>query len=201
MKTNLFLTVSIAIALSFEAMAQESRLPSEEHGPILYTLQETKVVRDVYVALDAQWNNPLFKQLLITEKDHVDYLAKLVNLYGLNLPTAIMEDEPGVFNDESLEKMYASMVATGRTSEIEAYQIGAKLEETLILEMTKIMNKTDVIKVFLAYQRVVKTSQYHLRLLVTKLRDLGVEYNPTVLSKADYDAIFTEFNAKNSSMK
>jgi superfamily II DNA or RNA helicase len=73
--------------------------------------------------------------------------------------------------------------------------------DVYILSIDSFKNRIDFVLELNFGLVIIDEAHNFVSRIVNKLKDLGVEYTPTVLSRVDYDAIFTELNVKDSSMK
>jgi hypothetical protein len=77
----------------------------------------------------------------------MEAVLKLLNTYGLVDPA---QPEPGVFLDEELQALYATLVAVGQQGKIEALGVGVVIEQK---DMTDIV---EAIEISIAYPDIVQ---------------------------------------------
>jgi len=113
-------------ASAYSALAASaSQASTTDTAGLLYMYEEEKMARDVYTALDAQWNQPTFQNIAASEQMHMDAIKTLLVRYGITVPMT----EAGVFNDATLQSLYNSLVSTGKKSISDALKAGATIEE------------------------------------------------------------------------
>lgn len=203
MKTRSLLTtlVILACAGSVPAMAQGPNAPStprtvaqttvaaldaEEANTLLWMREEEKVARDVYINLYRLWKKPVFRRIANSEQRHFDAVGAKLELYGLADPA-----QPGIgqFTNTDLQAMYDQLLASGRTSYIQALIVGATIEDVDIRDLQAAIEATDDAALKTTYQNLLEGSKNHLRAFVELLQDLGVTYTPQYIDPVLYDAI------------
>ena len=103
--------------------------------------------------------------------------------YGLKAPVAV---EPGVFSNETLDGLYADLLAQGRRSEEDALKAAAVFEEISIVDLEREISSARAEDVRVVYQGLLAGSRKHLRSYVRDLEDLGIRYTPEYLSQEEY---------------
>lgn len=171
-------------ATRLEAMPP-SEITAEEEAGILWMREEEKLARDVYLALYDLWGLSIFSNISESEQHHMDSVATLIDRYGLTDPVA--DNPAGVFTDPTLQALYDDLVAQGGESLSAALEVGAFIEELDIVDLRD--RATDTADIDLVYANLEKGSRNHLRAFTKNLSKRGVDYEPMVLSAADYQAI------------
>jgi len=164
MRTNvktLAALVGIAvIATALPAQAATPTVSSKVKTQLLYLIEEEKLARDVYVALDAVSISQKFSNIAKSEQTHMDAVAGLLKTYGIKNPTT--GKKPGVFTDKSLSALYKTLVAKGKLSELDAISVGVLIEKKDLADLatlSKIVTQADI-KLVLA--NLKKGSENHL---------------------------------------
>ncbi|MCK5354682.1 MAG: DUF2202 domain-containing protein, partial [Methyloprofundus sp.] len=98
-------------------------------------------------------------------------------------------EEAGVFNNAALQSLYDELIAQGSVSELEAYKVGAYVEEVDINDLENSIKNTDIPELKKMYMDLKNSSYMHLRKFNEKIVSLGEEYVPQVLSQEAFDAI------------
>jgi len=106
--------------------------PAEIDG-LLWMREEEKLARDVYQALGAAWEAPIFANIAASEQQHMDAVLTLLNRYQVADPAA--GNDPGEFTNPDLQALYDTLVARGLTSCEEAFQVGVLIEQTDIADL------------------------------------------------------------------
>jgi hypothetical protein len=165
MRTNvktLAALVGIAvIATALPAQAATPTVSSKVKTQLLYLIEEEKLARDVYAALDAVSISQKFSNIAKSEQTHMDAVAGLLKTYGIKNPTT--GKKPGVFTNKSLAALYKTLVTKGKKSSIDALQVGILIEEKDLADLatlSKSITQTDI-KTAVAFLK--KGSENHLR--------------------------------------
>lgn len=149
------------IATVIPAQAATPTVSATVKAQLLYLVEEEKLARDVYAALDAVSISPKFKNISQSEQTHMDFISDLLVTYGIKNPTT--GKKPGVFVDKSLAALYKTLVAKGKKSAIDALQVGILIEEKDLADLatlSKSLTQTDI-KTAVAFLK--KGSENHLR--------------------------------------
>ena len=148
------------IATVLPAQAATPTVSATTKAQLLYLVEEEKLARDVYAALDAVSVSPKFKNISGSEQTHMDAVAVLLKTYGIKNPT--IGKAAGEFTDKSLTALYKTLVAKGKLSELDAISVGILIEEKDLADLatlSKTVKKTDI-KTAIAFLK--KGSENHL---------------------------------------
>jgi len=168
-------------------------LDDAETAALLFSREEEKLARDSYLTLDELWDRKVFANIAESELRHMDAMKKMIDLYGLIDPIAD-EDARGVFTSGSgLADLYEDLMARGDDSVLEAYQVGAYIEELDIRDLRLAIAGTDETPLLQAYNNLLAGSRNHLRAFVSHIAALGETYVSQVLEQDDVDAIVGDF--------
>jgi hypothetical protein len=149
------------IATVLPSQAATPTVSATVKAQLLYLVEEEKLARDVYAALDAVSISPKFKNISGAEQTHIDYISALLVTYGIKNPT--IGKKAGVFTNKSLAALYKTLVAKGKKSSIDALQVGILIEEKDLADLatlSKSITQTDI-KTAVAFLK--KGSENHLR--------------------------------------
>ena len=149
------------IATVLPAQAATPTVSAKVKAQLLYLVEEEKLARDVYAALDAVSISPKFKNISGAEQTHMDYISALLVTYGIKNPT--IGKKAGVFTNKSLAALYKTLVTKGKKSSIDALQVGILIEEKDLADLatlSKSITQTDI-KTAVAFLK--KGSENHLR--------------------------------------
>jgi len=152
--------MGILIAVLFAPAVHAATLSSVEKEHLLYMLEEEKLARDVYQALNAKWNHRTFTNISKSEQQHMDELKALLPKYGLADPTA--GKKPGDFTDQKLQKLYSDLVKKGSASLSDALAVGAEIEKLDIADLEKAISDTTQNDINLVYKNLLRGSKNHL---------------------------------------
>ena len=164
-----------------------SQLTAEEVADIRHMREEEKLARDVYLALGAKWDVPIFANIAASEQQHMDAMAKLIAKYGLKDP--VVDDTPGKFTSREFSELYAGLVQAGSASVMAAYKVGAQIEEMDIVDLRTAMTVTTHTDVQSVYENLMRGSRNHLRAFTAQIASAGDTYEIQYLSQAEFNAI------------
>ena len=138
-KLFIALTAIGTVFLAAPVLAQVALTP-EAAARLAFMREEEKLAHDVYALFAAQYdgNAPganIFGRIAESETRHMAAVLKLLNTYGLVDPA---QPEPGVFLDEDLQALYATLVAVGQQGQVEALGVGVLIEQK---DMTDIVEQ------------------------------------------------------------
>ena len=163
-------------------------LTAEEEAGLLFMREEEKLAHDVYVQLDAQWQQLVFANIAPSEQTHTEAVLQLLQRYTVQDPVG--SNPAGVFIDATLQGLYDVLVARGSATLIDALMVGAEVEELDIFDLDqRLATVVDNDDIVLVYDALKKGSRNHLRAFMRALTEQNVTYTPQHLSQEDFDAI------------
>lgn len=148
--------------------------------------EEEKLARDVYSRLYDIWGKQIFTNMSDSEQTHTDVVLRLIQKYDLADPA--QDALPGVFSDPMLQGLYDCLIAQGTTSLIDAYLVGATLEDLDIYDLNRLLIVVDNEDITIVFESLEKGSRNHRRAFSARLADLDVIYAPVYLSQEEYDS-------------
>jgi hypothetical protein len=149
--------------------------------------EEEKLARDVYLAMQAKWDDRVFANIARAESRHMSAMAGILTRYGISDP--VKNVQPGSFTAPQFQQLYQSLVAKGSSSLVDALQVGLKIEEMDIADLRTAMAATDRPDIKRVLQNLERGSQNHLRAFASRLNRAGGTYVATSLSQAEFDQI------------
>ena len=172
--------------------AQITALPKEdlngdELASIAYLREEEKLARDVYTTLYNKWGANPFTNIAKSEQTHMDAVLILLNKYSL--PDPVGSNIVGVFNNTTLQNLYNQLVATGNISLLDAFKVGATIEDLDIFDLNKALLKIDNQDIKLVFDNLNKGSRNHMRSFYKNILNNGGGYTPKFITQAEFDAI------------
>ena len=208
MKTNFFLLSIVVwgllsltsscqkadIVLNTTISAQIADLPQEplnadELSSLQLMREEEKLARDVYTTLYAKWGINVFLNISSSEQQHTDAVLTLLNKYGLKDPVG--NNMPGVFANPDLQALYTQLVAKGSTSILEAYKVGATIEDLDIFDLKNSLLKSDNQDIKLVYDLLSMGSRNHMRTFYGQIISLVSNYSAQFITQSELVAIVT----------
>ena len=172
--------------------AQINSLPVEtlslaESGSLAFMREEEKLARDVYITLYNKWRTNIFTNISAGEQTHMDAVLQLLNKYSL--PDPVGTNAVGVFNNTTLQNLYSMLVAQGSTSILDAYKVGATIEDLDIFDLKNALLSNDNQDIKLVYDMLTKGSRNHMRSFYKNILNIGGTYTPQYITQAEFDAI------------
>ena len=176
-----------------QASVQVATLTAEETDGLLFMVEEEKMARDLYSAFYGQFGSSSFQKIASSEQVHMDELKALLNSYSINDPT--IGNAAGVFTDPDLQALYDQLLAKGSVSLVEAFKVGAAVEEIDILDLQSRMAQTAQAGILEVYTILESASENHLRAFVWQINNQSGEiYIPGYLSTDEFQRITSGAN-------
>lgn len=169
-----------------EPAVQASASQTHEDG-LLYMSEEEKIARDVYIALYEYWGFRTFANIANAEQQHMDMVAYLLDVRGLDNPVADLAY--GEFKSESFAKLYSELVAQGTKSIEDAIKVGCLIEDLDIYDLDRYISNTTNESELWVYGNLKRGSENHMRSFSKQLARYNETYTAQYLSEADLSAI------------
>ncbi|MBI5651731.1 MAG: DUF2202 domain-containing protein [Chloroflexi bacterium] len=170
------------------ASAPVGALSASEADALAFMREEEKLAHDVYVALYAKWQLPVFQNIANSEQTHTDAIKTLLERYSVADPAA--GKAVGVFANATLQGLYDQLVKQAGQSLADALRVGALIEEIDIQDLQTRIAQTDKADIKLVYANLMRGSRNHLRSFTAQLKaQTGATYAPQQLTQAEYAAI------------
>jgi hypothetical protein len=179
-------TSSIIEEKMLQALMVTAVITDDETNSLVNMREEEKLARDVYYALKEKWGNITFTRISIAENNHMTALNTLLKAYGSS-DTVITEK--GVFTNQKVQELYNGLVTSGSVSLIDAFKIGALIEEMDINDIQDLLNTTDNENIKMVFDNLERGSRNHLRAFTRQLKLNGLTYNPVYISLEEYNSI------------
>lgn len=172
--------------------AQITSLPNEplnstELTSLSVMREEEKLARDVYITLYNKWGVNIFTNISSSEHTHMDAILMLLNKYSLTDPVG--SNAVGVFTNTTLQTLYNQLVAQGNASVLDAYKVGATIEDLDIFDLKNALLNNDNQDIKLVYDMLTKGSRNHLRSFYKNILNIGGIYTPQYITQAEFDVI------------
>lgn len=168
------------------AFPKES-LSSDEIKSLVFMREEEKFAQDVYTTLYNKWGVKVFNNISSSEQQHTNAILALLTKYGIADPA---KDKPaGVFTDVTLQKLYNELVSQGSTSVVNAYIVGATIEDLDIFDLKKALVTIDNQDIRFVYGNLIEGSKNHLRSFYRQIVKSGGSYTAQHISAADFELI------------
>jgi len=164
-------------------------LSTEEEVGLTKMREEEKLARDVYQVLYEKWGARVFGNITQSEQRHMDAIKALLDKY--NLPDPVTDPSVGAFTSPEMQELYDKLVAQGEQSLVEAYKVGATIEDLDLYDLYELLEQTDNTDIQQVYANLAKGSRNHLRAFTTQLSLNGVTYEAQFLTQEQVDDIIT----------
>lgn len=189
-----FISWPIAHAADSAAAHQpQASLDSATASQVLYLHDQEKLALDLNWEFLEKWSDPVFQSLGALERSHKDELFVLMKRYGLEpLVTTGTEGEYGIAEHTDA---YLALHERGWESLLGAYLATAYVEEWDISEIRALIDSTDERPLRDTLTKLLSGAQNHLRMLVSHVAALGLDYQAQLLSQAHVDDICTGVEA------
>lgn len=125
-----------------------------------FLIEEEKLAHDIYQELGAIWGSQVFSNILQSETSHQDQVMALLAARQIQDPRSATV---GVFNNPDLQKLYDDLLAKGRLSIKDAFEVGVIVEERDIADITEMLAGTLDANVIATLERLRNASENHLR--------------------------------------
>ena len=160
-------------------------LTAREKDGLLFIWEEEKAARDLYNGLYEKNNMTIFLDLVRSESSHMDQARSVMEKHGLDVPP----DEPGIFQNQTLQEMHDQLLAEGLQSDQDALTVAAVFEEISIVDLEKELSASQPDDVRTVYEGLLAGSRKHLRSYVSDLEGQGIEYQPRYLEAEEFQEI------------
>ncbi|HOU70131.1 MAG TPA: DUF2202 domain-containing protein [Methanothrix sp.] len=167
------------------AGAAVATLTAREKDGLIFIWEEEKAARDLYNGLYEKNNMTIFLDLVRSESSHMDQARTVMEKHGLTLPP----DEPGVFQNQTLQEIHDQLLAEGLQSDQDALTVAAIFEEISIVDLGKELSASQAEDVRTVYDGLLAGSRKHLRSYVSDLEGQGIEYQPRYLEAEQFQEI------------
>jgi hypothetical protein len=167
-------------------LPMEDLSDAEEEGLIIMR-EEEKLARDVYIYFYNKYGLRIFNNISNSEETHTTAIKMLIEKYDLTDP--VVDDTPGVFQNETLAALYTQLIAAGDASLLEALKVGATIEDLDIKDLMDYEDEVDNQDIIFVYDNLTRGSRNHLRAYYSQILNNGGTYEPQFISQELFDSI------------
>jgi hypothetical protein len=171
-------------------------LNADEIKSLTLMREEEKLAHDVYVTLYNKWGVNVFNNIAASEQTHTDAILSLLNKY--NLPDPVQTTVVGVFTDSTLQTLYNSLVAQGNNSSLDAFLVGATIEDLDIYDLNDWTTKVDNQDILYVFANLNKGSRNHMRSFYSQIVSAGGNYAAQFITQAELEVILNSPNESGS---
>lgn len=151
----------IAAALTSLPAQAANPISTQEAADLQFMREEEKLAHDVYAALYAKWQTPVFLNIQKSEATHTASVKTLLDRYGISDP--ISNTKPGEFTNPEFATLYRQLVDEGSHSLAAALAVGRKIEELDIKDLNERIARTQNPDILRVYGNLKRGSENHLR--------------------------------------
>jgi hypothetical protein len=162
-------------------------LNTEEIESLMLMREEEKLARDVYITLYNQWGNIVFTNISDSEQTHTSAVLTLLEKYDLEDP--VQNNEVGVFENDDLQSLYTQLVEIGSQSILDAFKVGATIEDLDIADLNVWLTKVDNQDIIYVYQNLTKGSRNHMRSFYSQVINSGGSYLAQYITQTELETI------------
>jgi len=149
--------------------------------------EEEKLARDVYLTLFDKWNFVIFKNIANSEDRHTNVIKQLLVKYDIADP--VTNDTVGVFTNPEMQKLYTELVASGEKSLLDAFKVGATIEDLDIFDLHERIATTDNDDIKCVFNNLTQGSENHIQAFVRQIERNGGTYEAQYISPAELKTI------------
>lgn len=149
------------------ALPRGTALQAAEIAKLFSLYEEEKLARDVYAALGHRFGLPVFKNLALSERSHMDLLAALLSRYDITVPA---DRGAGQFQDAEKAAAYERLVEEGLRGEAEAASVGVRIERDDIQSIHELVQSNPNEDLRYVLDRLLAGSENHLAAFERRIR-------------------------------
>jgi len=156
-------------------------LSVEELNSLAFLREEEKLAMDVYITLYNKWGVKIFDNISRSENSHMSLVLSLLNKY--DLPDPVGANTVGIFKNTNLQALYNQLVLEGNKSPLNAYVVGATIEDLDLFDIKVALLKIDNQDIRYVLDILAKGSRNHMRSFYNNIINAGGTYNPQYITK------------------
>lgn len=174
------------------------QLPSQdvdenEKEALVWMREEEKLARDVYLTLYKKWNSNVFINIANSEAQHTEAIRMFLEKYWM--PDPVQNYEVGVFTNPDLRNLFESLTAQGEASLLDAFIVGATIEDLDIFDLNEAISETDNDDIKCVYNNLKQGSENHMRSFVRQIEMSGGTYKAQFISQEELNEILGIYEA------
>ena len=168
----------------------KQEVSEQEKSALIYMREEEKLARDVYLTLFEKWNFVIFKNIANSEDRHTNAVKQLLDKYEIDDP--IKNDDVGVFTNVEFKKLYDDLVTKGEGSLLDAFLVGATIEDLDIFDLNERIAATDNEDIKCVFNNLRQGSENHIRAFMHQIERNRGSYEAQYISQQELDKILSE---------
>ena len=113
----------------------------------------------------------------------------LLDRYDIEDP--VKDDSVGVFTSPKLDELYDNLVEQGFSSSLDAFIVGAIVEDLDLYDLSELLAETDNADIIVTYNNLSKGSRNHLRAFFEQIVNNDGLYSPQFITQEEFDDIIS----------
>lgn len=162
-------------------------LSVEELNSLAFLREEEKLAMDVYITLYNKWGVKIFDNISKSENTHMSLVLSLLTKYDLADPVGA--NTVGIFKNTNLQALYNQLVLEGNKSPLNAYIVGATIEDLDLFDIKMALLKIDNQDIRYVFDILAKGSRNHMRSFYKNIINAGGTYTPQYITKDEFKTI------------
>ena len=152
-----------------------------ETEALVWVREEEKLAHDVYLTLYEKWNSNVFINIANSESQHTEAIKQFLEKYGITDP--VQSYEVGVFTNPDFRKLFEDLTSRGSTSLLDAFIVGATIEDLDIYDLNEAISETDNEDIKCVYNNLKQGSENHMRSFVRQIEMSGAPTKPNLFHR------------------
>ncbi|HEY1063585.1 MAG TPA: DUF2202 domain-containing protein, partial [Daejeonella sp.] len=165
----------------------KENLSADELNSISFLREEEKLAMDVYLTLYNKWGVKIFDNISRSENTHMLLVLSLITKY--NLPDPVGANTVGIFKNTNLQALYNQLVLEGNKGILNAYIVGATIEDLDLFDIKMALLKIDNQDIRFVLDILAKGSRNHMRSFYQNIVNAGGTYTPQYITKDEFKTI------------
>ncbi|MEZ4906596.1 MAG: DUF2202 domain-containing protein [Saprospiraceae bacterium] len=161
-------------------------ITTEEAELLKYMREEEKLARDVYIYFFNKYNAQVFQNISKSEQRHMEKILCLLDYYEIEDPALA---EEGEFTNAHIKELYDALIAAGDVSLLEAYKVGATIEDVDIKDLEDYSLQTENPAILDIFSNLTCGSRNHMRAFYPLVISEGGEYTAQYITQEELEAI------------
>lgn len=162
------------------------KLTEQEEMDLLFSCEQEKLLRDVYLYSFDKYGNAIFNQIAGSQNVRMSELKGLISSYNLDDPTSL---DIGMFSTSSFQDIYNTALIQSDSSLESAIMAILYLEDKDMVDIREFISNTTKENMLYTYEFMYCTSENHIRWLYPELLLEGGTYTPQFISQDDFNEI------------
>ena len=192
-KLALFTTIIIVLLFMSSCSNDDEvvTLTQDEIDDLQVLREEEKLARDVYLFSYDKYGETVFNNIASSEQNHMNKILNLLNKFNLDDPALAIRGE---FTNQTLQGLYNDLTAQSDISLVEAFKVGATIEDLDINDIDHFISRTDNNDILDTYDILNCGSRNHMRSYYGKLIENDITYIAQFITDSKLELIISNSN-------